>query len=168
MASILFKWFLLPALAITSFLKDSHPIFVSVVEIEHNQRAQMLEISLKIFTDDFEKALRKTYNAHIDLLDKTQKPAMDKLVSDYIHKHFAISVDGRSVVAKFIGFEQDEEGIMCFLETNNIKSVRILSVQDNVLYEYETQQMSLLHVTVNGITKNFKLNNPESTAKFFF
>ena len=168
MASILFKWFLFPALLITSSLRDSHPIFVSVVEIEHNQKAQTLEISVKLFTDDFEKALRKRYNTHVDLLAKNQKPAMDKIVADYIQKHFAIIVNGVPAVTTFIGFEQDEEGIMCFLESGNIKNVKLLSVQDNILYEFQDQQICLVHVTANGVTKNYKLNNPESTAKFVF
>jgi hypothetical protein len=38
-----------------------HPIFVTVTEIEQNIKEKSVEISCKIFTDDFEKALRAAY-----------------------------------------------------------------------------------------------------------
>ena len=36
-----------------------HPIFVSVTQIDHNATDKTLEISCKIFTDDFEQTLRQ-------------------------------------------------------------------------------------------------------------
>ena len=58
MASSIYKWLFLPllALVLTSAKAPAlHPFHVSVVEIEHNAEDKSLEISCKIFTDDFEK-----------------------------------------------------------------------------------------------------------------
>lgn len=73
-----------------------------------------LEISCKIFTDDFEHTLRELYHTKVDLLDAKFKPAMNKLVNDYVQKHLKIKVQGKSVPLQFIGFEQQEEGIVSF------------------------------------------------------
>lgn len=162
MGGFLFKWLIIPfALLSFSGTTERHPIYVSVTEIEHNAKAKTLEISCKIFTDDFEKTLRTAYNTHVDLLDPKQKAAMDKLVNDYVQKHLKIAVNGAPAILKYLGYEQIEEGIYSYYQADNVPSVKKIAVTDNILYEYKDQQLSLIHVIVNGERKSTKLNNPE-------
>jgi len=168
MASILYKWFLGSFLVLFCSSATFHPIYVSVTEIEHNAKEKTLEISCKIFTDDFEKTLRQTYKTHVDLLKPAEKEAMNKLVSDYVQKHLKLNVNGKDVQLKFIGFEQIEEGIYSYYQVDDINTVKNISVTDDILYEYKTEQLSLIHVIVNGNRKSTKLNNPESKASFDF
>ncbi|MEP6711516.1 MAG: DUF6702 family protein, partial [Ferruginibacter sp.] len=141
---------------------------VSVTEIEHNAKDKTLEVSCKIFTDDFEKTLRKTYNTHVDLLLAKDKPAMEKLVNDYLKKHLKIVVNGKPVALKYLGYEQIEEGIYSYYQVDNVTSVKKITVTDNILYEYKDEQISLLHITVNGNRKSTKLNNPEDKVEMQF
>jgi hypothetical protein len=46
-----------------------------VTEINHNAADQTLEISCKLFTDDFEKVLSKNYKVKADLADLPAKTA---------------------------------------------------------------------------------------------
>jgi U3 small nucleolar RNA-associated protein 14 len=167
MASILFKWLLIGSL-IVSPASTYHPIFVSVTEIEHNAKEKTLEISCKIFTDDFEKTLKATYKTYVDLLKPKDKNAMNKLVADYVQKHLIIKADGKTVALQFIGYEQDEEGIVSYYQVNNIAAVKKLDVTDNILFEYKKEQMSIIHTTINGTRKSAKLINPEDKHSFEF
>ena len=168
MAAFLFKWLLLGGFLLTAHTPVSHPIFVSVTEIEHNAKEKTLEISCKIFTDDFEKTLRQQYNIHIDLLNSKEKAAMEKLVSDYVQKHLLLKVEGKPVVLQFLGYEQQEEGIVSFYQVNNIAAVKKLEVTDNILFEYKKEQISIIHSIVNGNRKSTKLTNPEDKTSFEF
>ncbi len=169
MSGLLFKWLLMPFVWFSLGPKDAaHPIFVSVTEIEHNTKDKALEISCKIFTDDFEKALRNAYKTHVDLLDAKVKPAMDKLVNDYVQKHLKISVDNKPVVLKYIGYERIEEGIYSYYQADNISSVKKISVKNDLLFEYKQEQISFMHIIVGGHRKSTKLSNPESTAVMEF
>ena len=168
MKSLLFKW-LLPAIIgvlLTSFAR--HPLYVSVTEIEHNAKEKSLEISCKIFTDDFEKTLRATYHMHVDLLKPAEHAAMNKLVSEYIMNHLKISVNGQSQKLEFKGFEQIEEGIFSYFEIDNVTQLQKLSIINTILYDYQPQQMGLIHVTVNGKRQSTKLVNPDEKAEFGF
>jgi hypothetical protein len=168
MFGILFKWLLVPFVWFSLGAKSHHPIFVSVVEIEHNAKEKSLEVSCKIFTDDFEKTLRAAYKTHIDLMDEKIKPAMDKLVNDYVQKHLKINADGKILALKYLGYERIEEGIYSYFEINNINSVKKITVSDNILFEYNKQQINLVHVIVGGNRKSTKLTNPESIATVEF
>ncbi|MBC7535632.1 MAG: hypothetical protein H7258_08070 [Ferruginibacter sp.] len=168
MAAILYKWLSLVALWVVSASIVTHPIFVSVTEIEHNSTDRTLEISCKIFTDDFEKVLRQTYHTHVDLSKPQEKKAMSKLVSDYVQKHLKVQVNGKLETMQFQGYEQIEEAIYSYYQVDSIATLKNIAVTDNILYEYQEQQISLLHITVSGNRKSTKLVNPEEKASFVF
>lgn len=166
MASILYKWLIV--FALTGLDSSYHPIFVSVTEIEHKATSKTLEITCKIFTDDFEKTLRKKYKTKIDLLDNKLTSSMNPLVDDYIKNHFSIIADGKPCVLNFLGFEQQEEGIVSYYEVKNIAVLKNIEVLNNILYEYSEQQMGIIHVMVNSQRKSSMLNNPDQKASFSF
>ena len=168
MVGFLFKWLLIGGFLHSHPLPVNHPIFVSVTEIEHNAKDKTLEISCKIFTDDFEKTLRQNYKTHVDLLSEKDKAAMNTLVSDYVQKHLLIKADGKAVALQFLGYQQDEEGIISFYQVNNIPAVKKLEITDNILFEYKKEQISIIHVIVNGNRKSTKLINPEEKTSFEF
>jgi hypothetical protein len=163
MALILFKWF------IAAFLSTGmHPVYMSTTEIDHNAKEKTLEISCKIFTDDFEQALRKSHKQKIDLLNPKQKNLMNVVVNDYVQEHLKININGKPVKINFLGYEEIEEGIYSYFQAEQILEIKQISIKNNILYEYKSEQISLMHVTVNGIRKSTKLNNPAEHAFFSF
>ncbi len=174
MAAVLYKWLLL--LSWTVFGKiapapapASHPFFISVTEIEHNAGEKSLEISCKMFTDDFEKVLRQNYPATpVDLINVKNKASMDYIVNDYVQKHFAIKADDKNIALKFIGFQRQEEAVYSFFEAGGIPSVKKIAVTDNLLYDYKKEQVSMVHVTVGGTLKSTRMNNPDDKYVFQF
>src|ERR1700733_11006089 len=71
-------------------LKKGHPFYVSVTEITHNAKNEILEVSCKMFTNDFEASLEKFSHLKIDLSDPKAKSTSDKYVAEYISKHLQI------------------------------------------------------------------------------
>ena len=166
MASILYKWLIV--FSLTGFINTHHPIFVSVTEINHNAANKSLEISCKIFTDDLEQTLRQQNKIRVDLLNPASKQAMNVLVNNYIQKHLQLKVDDKAVVLEFVGFEQQEEGIISYFEVKNMATVKKLDVTNTILYESRPQQMQIIHVMVNGERKSRHLDNPDEKASFQF
>jgi hypothetical protein len=171
MAAIIFKWFLLLLLLPgggPGIDKAMHPVYLSVTEIEHNKAEKLLEVSCKIYTDDFEKTLRMHYTDKIDLMNTAAKKAMTPLINDYLQKHLWMAVDDKKVQLRFIDYELQDEGIVCFLQAESIITLKKLKVFNNLLYEYKEQQMGIIHAIVNGNRKSTRLNNPDANALFEF
>lgn len=168
MMNLLFKWVMMCGLLLGNPNNSKHPIYMSVTEIEHNAKDKTLEVSCKIFTDDFEKTLRKNYKGFVDLINPKDKAVMNKLVSDYVQAHLSIKADGKPLVLQFLGYEQQEEGINSYYQVSNIATVKKIDVTDNILYEYKDQQISIVHVIVNGNRKSTRLINPEDKASLEF
>lgn len=171
MAASVYKWLFIPllAVALTSFRPVTlHPFHVSVVEIEHNATDKTLEISCKIFTDDFEKVLEQNYKTKVDLINPPGKAAMDSLVKKYILSHLSIRVNGKPVSLKYVGFENESEAAYGYFEIDNIASVSKIELTNSILFDKFDDQMNIMHVKVNGNRKSTKLNYPDKEAVFSF
>ena len=149
-------------------IEKLHPFYVSVTEMFENKKAEILEISCKIFTDDFEKTLRMHYTNKIDLLNPPDKGVADKLIKDYINKHLTISIDGKMQTLVYVGYEKNEEGIECYFQINKPIIHSQVTIVNNVLFEYKPEQVNILHLTVNGKRQSKQLVNPNDRTTFNF
>jgi hypothetical protein len=145
-----------------------HPLHVSVTEINHNAGDQTLEISCKLFTDDFEKVLTQNYKTKVDLINPPDRPAMEKLVNDFIHTHLAIKGDGKPVQFTYLGYEKDNDAIYSYFQADDIAAVKKLEITNLILHELFTDQINLMHITVGGKRKSTKLDYPDTKAVFSF
>ena len=145
-----------------------HPFYVSTTEINHNAADKNLEISCRIFTDDFETTLTKAYQSKIDLFKPKDTAALDKYIFDYIKKHLVIKLDGKPVVFEYVGHEREEESVWSYLQVPNTVAPKKIEISNNILYDAFDQQINIMHVSVGGKRKSMKLNYPETIGKFEF
>ena len=145
-----------------------HPFHVSVVEINHNAVNKTLEISCKIFTDDFEKVLTQNYKTRVDLINPPVKSAMDTLVKKYIFSHVSLSIDGVPARLSYVGFERESEAVYGYVQVDNIPSVKKLDINNKLMYDLFADQINIIHVIVGGNRKSTKLDYPETQAEFSF
>lgn len=148
--------------------KGFHPIHVSITEINHNATDQTLEISCKLFTDDFEKVLSQNYKTTVDLINPPDRAAMEKLVSHFIHQHLSLKADGKPLQLSYLGYERDNDAIYSYFQVEKLASVKKIEVVNSILHEMFTDQINLMHVTVGGKRKSTKLDYPEKQTVFGF
>jgi hypothetical protein len=171
MASSLYKWLLIPVLGVflsSAGLKGFHPFHVSVVEINHNAAEKTLEITCKIFTDDFEKVLVQNYKTRVDLSNPPDRKAMDSVVKKYIFSHLSVAVDGKPGNLSYVGFEKDAEAVYSYVQIENISSVKKVEVINKLMHDMFTDQVNIVHVIINGNRKSTKLDYPATAAKIEF
>lgn len=163
----LFIW-MLPFFLYLDGLTKAHPFFMSTTEIEFNNSEKRVEISCKIFSDDFEKTLRMHETQKIDLLNPGVKKTMNKVVENYLKNHLKININGKDKAMEFLGFEQEEETIISYLQISDIAVVNDIQLQNDLLYEYSSQQMNIVHVIVHKQRKSHRLMAPDKTLSFHF
>jgi hypothetical protein len=163
MALILYKWLL--AFFLTG---NFHPVYISVSEVEFNRETKTVDISCKLFTDDFEQTLRMSNTGKIDLLNLNRKSDMLPLVKNYILSHFRIMVNGKDIPLEFLDFEKDDDGVVSFIQGKFSGEPVQVRISNNLLYEYKDEQMGIIHVFVRGKRKSTRLLNPESVAELRF
>ncbi len=171
MASSVYKWLVFPLLAgvLTGARPLSvHPFHVSIIEINHNAADKTLEISCKIFTDDFERILAKNYQAKVDLINPPDKSKMDSLVKKYVLGHLSVKANGKAVKMNYLGFENESEAAYSYIEVENVPAVSKLEITNTILYDMFDDQVGILHITVGGNRKSKQVNYPDKEAVFNF
>jgi hypothetical protein len=166
-SQVLFFLFIVPFL-LGAGKPTEHPFHVGVIEIQHNAKTQSLELSFKLFTDDFEKALSNRFKTPIDLISPARHASMDSLVARYIRENFSLTVGEKRYVSRYLGFEQEKEAVFAYVEYPEIASVNGLQADCSLLYETFEDQINIFHVTMGGERKSSKLGNPARRIEFRF
>jgi hypothetical protein len=177
MATRLFKWLFatifsvftaIPLLSASGPANAPHPLYISVTEINHNPKDKILEISCKIFTDDFEAVLEKTSGGKVDLSSVKDKAASDKLIAGYVARHLRLKVDGKAVELHFVGSENQEDGTWSYFQVNDVPTVKRIDVSNDLLYDGFSQEINIMHVTVGGQRQSTRVDCPSANASFQF
>jgi len=149
-------------------LNVAHPFFMSVIDINHNQKEATLEISVRVFSDDLEKTLQQFSKQKIDILNPTQKELIEKQLQAYVSQRLKLNVNGKPVNFHILGYEQQMESTWCYFEVENQSVVNTVSVDCSLLYDYETNQVNIVHMKTKGIQKTYKLDYPKRETTFKF
>ncbi|MBL0884529.1 MAG: hypothetical protein IBJ16_14500 [Chitinophagaceae bacterium] len=162
MVNIMIQWMLIGLLNVV------HPFFMSVIDINHNQKEATLEISVRVFSDDLEKTLQQFSKQKIDILNPAQKESIEKHLQAYVSQRLKLKVNGKPVNFRILGYEQQMESTWCYFEAENQPLINIVDVDCSLLYDYESNQVNIVHMKTKGIQKTYKLDYPKRETSFRF
>ena len=140
-----------------------HPLHLSSAELNCNAKTGTVEISCRIFTDDFEDLLGKKYKVKPDLSAAAKHKEMDLLVHQYMDSHLLLSANGQALQLNYLGFENDSEAVIVYLESAKVKQLKKLQITSTVLYDQFDDQTNIFHITFKGNRKSSKLTYPDKT-----
>ena len=134
----------------------AHEFHISKCEIAYNETDQAIQISLHVFIDDLEEALaaKGLKNLAIGLDEETAEA--EQHIADYLAERFEISIDGQQYDYYFLGKElsEDLQAIWCYLEIENITSVKQLTVRNQILTQTFDDQKNI--ISIRSSTKGRK------------
>lgn len=134
-----------------------HKFYVSVTNIEHSKLSNSLQITTRIFIDDFQEVLKMRYDLKEELTAEKNEKEVEKMMEKYLVKKLKFWVNGEQKAFTFIGKKYEDDVTVCYLEIPNIKDVSSLEVENDILYELEEDQQNLVHVKINDQRKSLLL-----------
>lgn len=151
-----------PASVTSTKFVARHPLHLSSTELNYNAKTNTVEISCRIFTDDFEDLLAKNYKVKPDLSSAAKHKEMEVLVGKYMAAHLKIAANSKPLPLNYLGFENDKEAVIIYLESARIPGLRKMETTSTVLYDLFDDQTNIFHVSFNGSRKSSKLTYPEN------
>ena len=145
-----------------------HPFYVSVVEVNHNQKDATLEISCKLFAEDAQATLEQDYKTKIDFEQPQQKATLDGLLKTYVQQHLSLVVNKKAALLRYVGFEKEAESLYCYFEIDGVASLQTLDLTNSLLYDFSDKQINIMHVMAGGTRKSYKLDYPDTKVGFSF
>lgn len=146
-----------------------HKYYVGVTEINYNKEAKTVEIAVKLFTDDLERALEESgEKERLFLGEKNENEATNEAIIAYLTQNFVVEINGKEYSWNFIGKEADIEACWSFLEIKNVKRINELKVINNALLEILPKQTHLVHININNNKQSALLNISKNEELFNF
>ncbi len=162
MAIALFQWVMMGMVSIV------HPFFISMTDINYNSANKSVEVSVRIFSNDFEETLKKQCDCKVELSRPTNKPAMEKLVSSYISNHLQVKIDGSIGTLQFAGYQEEDGSIWSYFEIKNVSFFKKIEINNSLLYDYKQEQINMVHIKANGKDQSNKVEYPTPNLSFTF
>ncbi len=154
------RLFLLTTIGLWLMAFSAHPYYMSVTEFEYKPAEKEVQVACKIFTDDFEAALRKEYKQKVDILNKSAKKENEQLLSRYVQQHLRLQLDGKVAAMKMIGFEEEGEAVWIYLVTSNTAAFKSAVVFNDLLYSYREDQLNIIHFKNKAERKSHRFTFP--------
>ncbi len=146
-----------------------HKFYVSITEIKQNKANNTLEISMRLFVNDMDDALKAQFGKSFDLGTKGELEDTDEKLKLYFLNHFKLKINGKWVAAKFIGKDFDGYDIVyCYFEVEKVKKIKSIDIKNTTLMELFPEQENIIQLDINDSKKSMKLNKREQENKIIY
>jgi len=144
----------------------THEFYVSICNIQHNTEAATLEITLKIFTDDFEEVLEQKNGESLHLGTPKENPKADEWIRDYLQKKLKIRLnEDASNPFKYLGKEVEVNEMWCYLEIENVSTIEAIEVNNVLLTETFPKQSNIVNIRANARLETLVLSKDKTVDK---
>jgi len=131
----------------------SHPLHVTFSELNYNRDSKTIELSIRIFTDDFETTLRSYSSAKVDLTHPSDKKTTEKWMNDYIQKNFILYIDSKFQTLQFVGYEIKGESVWVYFESVVSAVPKKINIINDHPHPHHLGNKKNLKYSVNKLTK---------------
>lgn len=128
---------------------SDHKFYVSNTIVEQNPRTGSLEIMIKLFTDDLERAIQQ--DGHPDIrLTGDDNHATNVAIQSYLEKHFWLKFQSRLTPLIYVGQEVEADLTICYFELAQLPEFNFIEVKNNLLMEVFADQKNVVDINING------------------
>jgi hypothetical protein len=145
-----------------------HEFYVGLTEVEHNSKSQTLEITVKIFRDDMEKAIEAKSGINLQLGTQREHAQADSLLYNYLSGKLEISVDGQKRKLRWIGKEADFDALWMYVEIEAVQYLKQIAIRNTLLFETFYDQSHIIKVNYDNEKEAGVVNRNKDRIEFRF
>ncbi len=147
---------------------NSHKYYVSTSLFDFNKDSASLQITLKIFKDDFIKLI--SYKYGLDLENKLQRDSrkIKSKISEYLLSNLVIHFDDKKQGLIYLGYEENDEMFTFYLELENLSSFTSVKLQNTILFDLFDEQQNVIHLKKDNKRRSFISRKDSYISSFEF
>ena len=152
---ILYTFFALVVVTMSSFVLHEH--YISLTQIEHNPSEKSLQITMRFFIDDLEKAVGSRFGKNLALATPEELNNSDVYIERYLDTKFNLWIDGTERTPNYLGKQYEDDQVFFFLEIDKVENIELIEVQNNMLMEVFAEQQNYIKLRIGEVDKTFIL-----------
>ena len=144
-----------------------HAYHSTITELRYNAAKKQLELSVKVFTDDFEKALSQGQPTRVNLTDAGPRPLA--LATTYLQRTLQVSTPaGAPLPLQVLGMQAENDGYWLYCKVPLPGPVSSVKLRQAVLLDAFSDQMNIVNVEANGQKQSalFRAGHEQEVVKW--
>lgn len=146
-----------------ALLLGFHAIYISVVEVSYLQESEEVAITIKVFTDDLEDAIRN-HSSRISLSNCVEGR---EAIVNYLRKTFALSTSSKNIALSWVTCENTEDSIWIILKGTASEFVEV-GVRANYFFELFPTQTHVISIRSDDQKQFIKLTKTKQEGSVTF
>ncbi len=155
---------LLVALALPLLAFTIHKYYFSVTQADYDSKSHSLKIVTRVFYDDLQKVFQERYDESIRVDASYDQKKLDGYINRYFDQKFIVTVNGEQRPITYIGHKDEVDYVVCFIEVENIKTLKSVSIENTLLMDLFPDQKNVVHLNTGGVKKSFLLTRENDKA----
>lgn len=150
---------------------SDHQFHISKTQIAYSETDNALQVSMHVFIDDLEEALRRRGKDKLFINTEKETIEADSSIVEYLSDVFSISIGDKALPFTFIGKESsdDLQAIWCYLEFEKVGTFDQLTIENGLLMEVYDDQKNMILFEKPGSDSAyfmFTTDNRKDNVKF--
>ena len=155
-----FPLFLILFLMLTAF--SYHRFYTAIFQINFVPQKKTVQITTRIFMDDFNDALKNQYHKTTFLGTEKETEADIDLMKKYLAEKFRLTINGKFQPMNYLSKEIEDNVLVCYYKINDVSKINSLTVENSILTEIHPEQQNIIQFNNNG-NKSSLLFSGETT-----
>ena len=165
------SFFLIISLLLNPYIgnKVAHDFHISRCEINYETASGDVQISVHIFIDDLEDAIKSTNKKQVNIGTSKEIADCDLMIESYIKNKLKISSGNKQLSYSILGKEvtADKLAVWCHFEVLGVKNIKSLHVTNTILTEIYNDQKNIVDFTVDNKKKGFTIFDTKKTEELY-
>mgnify|MGYP006914437680 CR=1 FL=1 len=145
-----------------------HKFYVSVTQVDYVPSKKRIEITSRIFIDDFEKTLNKKYNKTLNLTSTRELPEAEELIKGYLKEKVKISINKKPQEIVFLARELEGDVLIFYTKIAISKKINTFEIFNSLLTDVYSEQQNIVHVNINSNKNSFLFTNSDAQQKIVY
>ncbi|GAA3946691.1 DUF6702 family protein [Hymenobacter algoricola] len=143
----------------------AHAYHASIMDVRYNAGKQQLEVALKVFTDDFEKALSAGQPRPVSF-EESPKPQVTTLVTALLTRSVSFGTKpGEALPLHFIGFQKESDAHWLYFSVKLARPVKGIYLRHRLLLDTFPDEMNIVNVEAGGKKQSALFRDGEESQK---
>ena len=144
-----------------------HPVHVSVTNLDLDPVRGKVELSVKIFADDFQDLILHKYGVQLNIIEQVDPGDKIATVNEYMQEALQLVFNGNETAdLQFVDAKLNEEAIWLFYRYEHHGKIRKVDIVNRVMLEKFNNQTNLMIVTFNEKQNGYRLDNKTTDLSF--
>ena len=146
----------------------SHKYYVSTSLYDFKENLGSLQITIRVFQDDFTEIIKKKYQVDISMNNDINSNEIKSKIKDYLLSNLSIYLDKNKYDLFYLGSEEKNEMIVAYLELEDIPTFKSIELKNTILFDLFEKQQNIIHLKKGPNRKSFILRKNVPNVSFQF